>query len=248
MRFAGPLVVVAFALRRFSFACYTRDVRWLAISLVFASSAASADEATQPGTSDAKPTPNRINLRLGNATTDSTGRPVICVDVRIWRGLGVESCGTGQGVIHNEPGEEIVHFRATWSVFEKAFTTGTGRLRGGIGWAELQVGVDHPGFHFGDPDSVDRGSVAGPEGSVQGQFLVPLGKGLEAIASVTAGVAVFAGADKLITPQNNVQPHKTRPAAFPEMIFVSPICEASTSDGGLATRFSTPPAVSEAVL
>jgi len=200
------LVDVAFALRRFSFACYTLHVRWLAISLVLASSAASADEATEPGTSDAKPTPNRFNLRLGNATSDSTGRPAICVDIRIWRGLGVESCGTGQGVIHDEPGEEIAHFRATWSVIERAFTTGTARLRGGIGWAELQVGVDHPGFHFGAPDSVDRGSVAGPEGAVQGQFLVPLGKGIEAIASFSAGVAVFAEADKLITPQSNVQP------------------------------------------
>ena len=188
-------------------ACYTLDVRWLAIGLIFVGGAASADEATEPGaTSDAKPTPNRVNLRLGNATSDSTGRPTICVDVRVWRGLGVESCGTGQGVIHDEPGHELAHFRATWSLMERAFTAGTARLRAGAGFAELQVGVDHPGFHFGDPDKQERGSVAGPEGAVQGQFLVPLGKGIEAIASFTAGVAVFANADKLIQPQSNVQP------------------------------------------
>lgn len=164
-------------------------------------------EATQPGTGDGGgSTANRINLRLGSATTDSTGRPVICVDVRIIRGFGAESCGTGQGVIHDEAGTELAHFRGTFSFFERHTTTGTAKLRGGLGWAELQVGVDHPGFHFGDPDSTERGSVAGPEAVVQAQYLVPLGKGIEAIASLTAGAAVFASADKLVVPQSNVQP------------------------------------------
>ncbi|HEY5946539.1 MAG TPA: hypothetical protein VIV40_13650 [Kofleriaceae bacterium] len=169
---------------------------------------AQADPAeTEAGTTNGSaPTPNRVNLRLGNATSDSTGRPTICLDVRIWAGLGVESCGTGQGIIHEEPGTELAHFRATWSIFERGTPSGTGRVRGGIGWAELQVGVDHPGFHFGEPDQTERGSVAGPEAALQGQWLVPLGKGVEAIASVTAGLAVFADADKLITPQSNTQP------------------------------------------
>ncbi|HEU4611789.1 MAG TPA: hypothetical protein VFS15_06915 [Kofleriaceae bacterium] len=168
---------------------------------------ARAEEAFEPGTGGGgEPTPNRINMRLGGATSDTTGRPTICVDVRIWSGLGVESCGTGQGVIHDEPGHELAHFRATWSVLEHATSSGTARLRGGIGWAELQVGVDHPGFHFGEPDPTERGSVAGPEAAVQGQWLVPLGKGVEAIASVTAGLALFADADQLILPQQNLQP------------------------------------------
>lgn len=186
-------------------------VRALAFGLValLAPALARADEPTEtePGTTTATaPTPNRINLRIGNATSDSTGRPTICLDVRIWSGLGVESCGTGQGIIHDEPGTELAHFRATWSIYERATSAGTGRLRGGIGWAELQVGVDHPGFHFGEPDQVDRGSVAGPEAALQGQLLVPLRKGVEAVVSFTAGLAVFADADKLVTPQNNVQP------------------------------------------
>ena len=186
-------------------------VRVLVGSLValLGAAAANADEPTEtePGTTNATaPTPNRVNLRLGNATSDSTGRPTICVDVRIWAGLGVESCGTGQGIIHDQAGTELAHFRATWSVYERATSSGTGRLRGGIGWAELQVGVDHPGFHFGEPDQVERGSVAGPEAALQGQWLVPLGKGVEAVASVTAGLAMFANADKLVTPQSNVQP------------------------------------------
>lgn len=184
-------------------------VRVLAVAVLVALPlAAHADPVeTEPGTTPAgAPTPNRINLRLGSATSDATGRPTICVDVRVWAGLGVESCGTGQGIIHDELGTELAHFRATWSFFERGTSSGTGRLRGGIGWAELQVGVDRPGFHFGDPDATERGSVAGPEAAVQGQWLVPLGKGVEMIASFTAGAAIFASADKLIVPQSNVQP------------------------------------------
>jgi hypothetical protein len=162
-------------------------------------------ESLDPDTTRARPSTNRINLRVGNATTDSTGRPAICLDVAIVRGFGVESCGTGQGVIHDQQGSELAHFRATFAFLSRTTSTGTGRLRAGVGWAELQVGVDRAGFRFGKPD-VDRGSVAGPEAALQGQWLVPLGKGVEAIASFTAGAAVFANATELIIPKSNVQP------------------------------------------
>jgi len=179
--------------------------RVLLVCLVVTSSAYADGEATEPGASNAASSPNRFNLRLGSATSDSTGRPTICLDVRVWNRLAVEGCGTGQGVIHDETGHELAHFRATWSLLEKTTPTGTGRLRGGVGFAELQVGVDHAGFQFDTPD-LERGSVAGPEASLQGQWLVPLGAGVEAVASATIGAAVFANADKLVTPQSNVQP------------------------------------------
>jgi hypothetical protein len=121
-------------------------------------------------------------------------------------GVGIEACGTGQGVIPDEDGSEMAHFRATYTVFERVTPRGVGRLRAGAGFAELQVGLDHPGFHFGSPDATDRGSVAGPEAAVQAQWLVPLAGGVEAIASLTAGVAAFASADELVVPQDQVQP------------------------------------------
>ncbi len=164
-------------------------------------------ESAEPGTGDrAAPSTNRLNLRFGGASSDSTGRPTICLDVRIVAGLGVESCGTGQAIIHNEAGREMAHFRATWTLLQRHTDRGTGKLRAGAGFAELQVGVDHPGFHFGSPDQIDRGSVAGPEAVVQGQWLVPLGRGVEAIASLTAGAAAFSGAGELVVPQRAVQP------------------------------------------
>ncbi|MBA3820210.1 MAG: hypothetical protein H0X17_15060 [Deltaproteobacteria bacterium] len=164
-------------------------------------------ESLEPGSGErAAPTSNRINFRLGGATTDDTGRPTICLDVRVIAGFGIESCGTGQAILHNDPGREMAHFRATWAFFERTTPHGVGKLRAGAGFAELQVGVDHPGFNFGDPDARDRGSVAGPEAVVQGQWLVPLGVGVEAVASMTAGVAAFAEADKLVVPSDSVQP------------------------------------------
>jgi len=189
----------------------------IALALVLVPAIAFADgEAMEPGAGSgmSADATNRINLRIGSSTSDSTGRPTICVDVRIVSGFGAESCGTGQGVIHDEPGTELAHFRGTFAFFSHRTTTGTARFRGGLGWAGLQVGVDHPGFHFGQPDPSERGSVAGPEGSVQAQYLVPLAKGVEAIASLTAGVAVFADADKLIVPQNNVQPFVSAEIGF----------------------------------
>ncbi len=177
------------------------------VALGVSTAQAEPGESSEPGGGDVTaPTTNRINLRVGGSTSDQTSRPTICLDVRIVAGFGIESCGTGQAILHNDPGTEMAHFRGTWTVLERQTPRGLGRLRAGLGFAELQVGVDHPGFHFGEPDATDRGSVAGPEASIQGQWLVPLGKGVDAIASVTAGVAVFANADKLVIPKDNVLP------------------------------------------
>jgi hypothetical protein len=185
-------------------------MRWMPAlaAVALAAGPARADgESTEPGAGDrAAPATNRINLRAGAATSDNNGRPTICLDVRVFGALGLESCGTGQALIHNDAGREMAHFRATWTLVTRHTGRGTGKLRAGAGFAELQVGVDHPGFRFGEPDAIDRGSVAGPEAVVQGQWLVPLGRGVEAVASLTAGAAAFANADQLVAPQRAVQP------------------------------------------
>ena len=61
--------------------------------------------------SDHPPIKNRFNLRVGGASTDDTGFPTICLDVAIAAGFGVESCGTGQAILHNEPGNEMERTR-----------------------------------------------------------------------------------------------------------------------------------------
>ena len=143
-------------------------------------------------------------MRVGAASTDTTGRPTICLDVKIALGFGVESCGTGQALIHNDAGNEMAHFRATYAFADRSLWKGTLVARGGLGFAEMQVGVDHPGFRFGDPDA-DRGSVAGPEAALQAQWLAPLYEGLDFVVTGTAGLAFFAGAADLATTKSELQ-------------------------------------------
>lgn len=170
-------------------------------------SAARAEEAEEQGggSRSSAPIENRLSLRIGGATTDSVGRPTICADVRIVSAFSVEACGTGAQLLHNEPGREMAHFRANYSFLEGAMPRGRGRLRAGLGFAELQVGEDEAGFDFGGPNS-RRGSVAGPEASVSAQWMLPIAGDFEMIANATAGAAVFQNADELIEPQNAVQP------------------------------------------
>lgn len=185
--------------------------RTLASLALFASiswpAAASAEEAAEPGGggSNDKPVENRLSLRLGGATTDTVGRPTICADVRIVSGFSVEACGTGAQLLHDEPGREMAHFRANYSFLEGALPRGRGLLRGGLGFAELQVGEDDAGFDFEGPAG-KRGSVSGPEASISAQWLLPIAGDFEMIANATAGAAVFRNADQLIEPQDAVQP------------------------------------------
>lgn len=153
---------------------------------------------------DHPPIANRVNLRVGTASTDQNGRPTICVDVRVVGRFGVETCGTGQAVIHNEPGAEMAHFRAIYSFADRALWKGTLHARGGLGFAEMQVGIDHPGFQFGGPDA-DRGSAAGPEASLSAQWLLPLYKDLDFVVTGTAGLAYFSGARDLVIEKNELQ-------------------------------------------
>jgi hypothetical protein len=157
-----------------------------------------------PTSGDHAPVVNRINLRVGAATTDRNGHPTICLDVRVIKGFGVETCGTGAQVLHNDPGYEMMHVRATYSFAEGNLWKGTGHVRGGLGFAEMQVGIDHPGFNFGSPDK-DKGSVAGPEASLSGQYLLPLYKGVDFVMTGTAGLALFAHADQLVETKSNLQ-------------------------------------------
>lgn len=177
------------------------------IATVLAPAIARAEDPVDGGgasSSDHPPVVNRFNLRVGAATTDTNGHPTICLDINVFRGFGVESCGTGAQLLHNDPGYEMAHFRINYSIAEGNVWKGTGHVRGGLGFAEMQVGIDHPGFHFGSPDA-DKGSVAGPEASLSGQLLLPMYKGLDFVMTGTAGLALFDHADQLVVTKSNLQ-------------------------------------------
>ena len=194
---------------------YARSVRVLAIVILLGSASGVAhadrgDGEPTDGHPDPPPVtrdpPYRFNLRVGGASTDRAGMPTVCAEVRIWRGLGVESCGTGAQVWHNHDGAEMAHFRTLAEVVRLA-TPGGGRLglRAGLGFAELAVASDQLGLQFGDPD-VTRASAAGPEASLSGQWTRPIAGRVDAIATFTVGAAYIQGAPQLVLPRSEVQP------------------------------------------
>lgn len=154
-----------------------------------------------------RPPAHRLNLRAGLATSDEVQRPVVCLEVVAVWATSVEACGTGSGILHDEVGRQIAHFRLNVPFVRRGLLGGWAAVRGGAGFAELEVGEDHPGFRFGDPDPSARGSVAGPDAAISMQWLRPMGAGIELVATATAGLAWFASADELVEPQAHFQPY-----------------------------------------
>lgn len=183
-------------------------MRWFVVGcLVWAPVMASAeptDDGDSGDSGDHAPIENRVNVRFGKSSADTDGRPSVCLDVRVYWRFSVESCGTGQAIIHNDSGQEMMHVRANYSFTDFSLWKGTLHTRGGLGFAEMQVGKDNPGFQFGSPDD-DRGSVAGPEAALSAQWLAPLYNKLDFVVTGTVGVAYFAGADELATTKSDVQ-------------------------------------------
>jgi hypothetical protein len=175
--------------------------RIIMLGILFAAGASSAEPADR-GPSSAEPAPikHRINLRAGLATSDDVGRPAICLEVVTFLAVSVEGCGTGSGILHDKAGRQIAHFRANVPVLSRGAWGGRFALRGGLGFAELEVG---PGFDFG----VAENAVAGPDAAVSAQWLRPVGAGIELVANATAGVAWFQGARELVVPQSRFQPY-----------------------------------------
>ena len=167
-------------------------------------------EPVDGGTSDAdvNTRPRQyVNLRAGLASSSGLGNAVMCLEVSVPSFASVESCGTGRGLFGDSGGRDIVHLRMNVPVASRATLGGWGSLRAGLGIAKLEAGIDRPGFPFGDPDPVTRGAVAGPDAALSIQWMRPAGRGFEWIASGTAGLAWFAGADHLIVPQDHFQPY-----------------------------------------
>ena len=169
---------------------------------------ARADEPTDDGVggdpSNHPPIFNRLNFRVGFASSDLNGHPTICLDVNVAFGFGVESCGTGAQLLHDDPGQEMSHYRINYTMLETNLWKGTLHTRGGLGFSEMQVGKDDPGFVFGGTNR-DKGSTSGPEAAFSAQWLLPMYKGLDFVVTGTAGLAYFAHAEDLATTKSDVQ-------------------------------------------
>lgn len=106
-----------------------------------------------------------LEVRGGLDASTMGPHPVICAEVSPHKYVAVEACGTGAGFLYPSAQDEMAHFRAEASVpvLDQGRTDLT--LQVGIGFAEIQVGEDTPGFLFGPAQSADQRAGAGAEAS-----------------------------------------------------------------------------------
>jgi hypothetical protein len=162
--------------------------------------------AAQPAAGGAAERPaHRANFRLGGSGDRLGGREEMCLEVAPIAALSVEGCGTGSGFLHRDDLPELAHFRAKLRLASVRTRLAWLEPQVGLGFAELQVGSDSPGFTFTgtDPDGVE---TSGLEVGVALRALRPLSASTELV--VTAGVylAWLPHAGELIEPQAALQP------------------------------------------
>lgn len=163
---------------------------------------ASATEATtQP--QEAAPIRDYVNLRAGVSTGSS--RLEMCLEISPLAALSVEACGTGSEFLAHARSPELAHYRAKYTLTQWKTEVGWLQPRVGLGFTELQVDEDDPGFQFFGVGP--RGAeTAGPEASLGIRGLYPLGSYFELVGELSFSMAWLKYAPQLATPQPRLQP------------------------------------------
>jgi hypothetical protein len=147
-----------------------------------------------------------VSLRVGVASSLPGSRPNLCGEIAPSTVLSFEACGNGGGFLHREGGGDFAHFRVNASPLQISIDDSL-RLapRVGVGFSELEVGQDDPGFVFGPPAGIAN-STSGPEVSSSIEARSESFLGFELIGALTVGVAYFRYAPRLSLPERPVQP------------------------------------------
>jgi hypothetical protein len=170
------------------------------------SASALADEPRVIAQVQDTPPRDFVNLRLGAST--GTKRLEMCLDVSPIERVAVEACGTGSEILHHEDSPELAHFRVKYALTQWKTEIGWLQPRVGLGFTELQVGADDPGFQFMGVGS--RGvETAGPEISLGVRSLYPLGSGFELVGELSLSAAWLQFAPQMVKPQSQFQPAAT---------------------------------------
>lgn len=159
---------------------------------------------------DAPPT-HWLNVRLGASSSSALLefaieiQPLSFLGDHFIAGLSFEARGAGNGFLQRSPDPEVTHFLLKQRL--ASWRAGAIWLEPqiGIGFAELQIGDDAPGFHFGGvgPKGVE---TAGPEGIVQLRMLYPISDDFELVGEVHLALAYFAHAPELVRPMPKLRP------------------------------------------
>lgn len=146
------------------------------------------------------------NLTLGLSTAGSG--TAICGELSPWHRIGIQACGNGAGFLHQQDQPEIAHFLAKAGLGRWRLHKGELEARAGLGFAELQLGADEPGFDF-DGVGAQGHSTSGPETAASLRGLWPMAAGFEVVAEVSGYLAWFRHAGTLVRPQARWQPSAT---------------------------------------
>jgi hypothetical protein len=182
-----------------------RTILWLVIPTVLSMSGAARGE----GDTMKSPTPPEgprtyFHMRVGASSGNRTDRPEVCAEVAPHRRFSVQACGTGSDLWHNDPAPQLSHYRVDWHILAAPLGGGVVEPLLGVGFAELQVGRDDPGFRFGGTGSRNV-ETAGPEVATSLRWVKPLDTTFNFIADMNIGAAWLPHANELVVPQSRVQ-------------------------------------------
>ncbi len=161
--------------------------------LIQGASAGSGSVAEQPRPIAGHPV---LDLRGGYDRLDDLSHPYLCLQGMPLGFLALEACGTGAGVLHQGDGTDMAHFRAKAEVLEVGGGRARASLMPGVGFAEIQVGQDRPGFQFGEAKELAPVEAAGAEASlsIQGRYWVDPGARTYVTGVLDGGAAVIPAA------------------------------------------------------
>jgi len=171
---------------------------------------AHAQQPDAPGGATAPKTAPRqiVNLRVGAASDVLGTRDDICLEVAPVRLVSIEACGNGSGFLNDGAGGEIAHFRLNLRLAGLATRLGFLEPRLSLGFAEMQLGDDAPGFHFGGTDAAGQ-ETSGAEAGLSVRSILPIDDRFEAVISLGAYLAWMPYAPDLADPRGAWQPSFT---------------------------------------
>lgn len=150
---------------------------------------------------------NYINFRAGVGSNSSASHPIMCLELAAPAVFALEACGSGRGFLYNQPGRELSHFHSKWKI--KHFRVERQWLipELALGFAELEVGHDRPGFRFSRNNlNAQKTSAAGPELATSLKWLQVLPKNFEVLGTLAGGLAWIPAAPVLISTPSMWQP------------------------------------------
>ena len=139
-----------------------------------------------------------VELRGGLEGAHQWAVPVVCGQVTPLRFLAVEACGTGSGLFHNPDIPEQSHYRVEGLIPLRSSGTMELTLQPGVGFSEVQTGIDQPGFRFGREVAPGQNEAAGVEAAVGLSGRSWVAPRMYVTADVTAGSAYAPAAPEAV--------------------------------------------------